>query len=86
MTYRRQWPLCELSEMQEAAEIPVEAERESGEMESAQESLAEAEKSGSLGSMAAFQSLLQVQPSLAQLPMARFVCSKHESRCLNVYT
>ena len=37
-----------------------EEEAESGEMESAQESLAQAEKSGSLGSRAALQSLLQV--------------------------
>lgn len=60
ITYWRRQPWCELCEVQEAAEIPVEAERESGEMESAQESLAEAEKSGNLRSRAAFQNLLQV--------------------------
>ena len=65
--------MCELGEMQEAAEIPVEAERESGEMESAQESLAEAEKSGSLRSRAAFQNLLQVQPTLADLIHGRLL-------------
>ena len=65
--------MCELREMQEAAEIPVEAERESGEMESAQESLAEAEKSGSLRSRAAFQNLLQVQPTLADLIHGRLL-------------
>ncbi|CAL5222510.1 g4884 [Coccomyxa viridis] len=46
--------------IKEASEMSPDEEAESGEMESAQESLAEAEKSGSLGSRAALQSLLQV--------------------------
>ncbi len=40
--------------------MSTEGEAESGEMESAQESLAEAEKSGGLGSRAGFQNLIQV--------------------------
>ena len=46
--------------VQEASEMSTEGEAESGEMESAQESLAEAEKSGGLGSRAGFQNLIQV--------------------------
>lgn len=62
--------------------MPVEAEGESGEMSSAQESLAEAEKSGNLRSRAAWQNLLQVGLICLLIGLLRPSCVTERRRLL----